>query len=288
MTNITITNEIKDEYIKVFREVFLTPKTNKFTAKSKRFFTFLKSDLHFTRYKNIYDLLISDDIHNLIKIYGSISTNEDNYDIYNDFRSKWAKKLVELLSIKTCPYCNRNFVVNFDNGTTVELDHYFPKNEYSYLAISLYNLIPSCHTCNHKKSTQKLKIYPYKESFSDYMKFDYKVKKLPFNESNIDLLIVKKKNTRKYRKKINNYEKILNISNLYEEHKDIVSELLQKKEIYNDSYIDELMQKYEGTLFKNREDLLRLITCGYVSDDDLHKRPLSKLIKDISEELNLI
>jgi len=47
------------------------------------------------------------------------------------------------------------------------------------------------------------------------------------------------------------------------------------------------MQKYEGTLFKNREDLLILVTCGYVSDEDLHKRPLSKLIKDISQELKI-
>ena len=75
---------------------------------------------------------------------------------------------------------------------------------------------------------------------------------------------------------------------VYENHKDIVAELLQKREIYSDSYIDDLLNQYEGSLFKNREDLLRLITCGYVSDEDLHKRPLSKLIKDISEELKLI
>jgi hypothetical protein len=79
-----------------------------------------------------------------------------------------------------------------------------------------------------------------------------------------------------------------NISSLYQNHKDIVVELIQNAQIYNDSYIDELMINYEGSLFKNREDLLRLITCGYISDEDLHKRPLSKLIKDISEELKLI
>ncbi|WP_294880006.1 hypothetical protein, partial [Sulfurimonas sp. RIFOXYB12_FULL_35_9] len=81
---------------------------------------------------------------------------------------------------------------------------------------------------------------------------------------------------------------VFELKDLYDNHKDIILELIQKAEIYNESYIDELMQKYEGTLFKNREDLLRLVTCGYVSDEDLHKRPLSKLIKDISEELNLI
>ncbi|MGB3962330.1 MAG: hypothetical protein WBK95_08860, partial [Sulfurimonas sp.] len=78
------------------------------------------------------------------------------------------------------------------------------------------------------------------------------------------------------------------LQTLYNEHKDIVLELIQKAQIYNESYLDELMQNYEGTLFKNREDLMRLITCGYLNDEDLHKRPLSKLIKDISEELGLV
>ena len=78
------------------------------------------------------------------------------------------------------------------------------------------------------------------------------------------------------------------LEDIYKEHKDIVLELIQKAEIYNESYIDELFNRYEGTLFKSREDLLRLITCGYVTDEEINKRPLSKLIKDISEELELI
>lgn len=42
------------------------------------------------------------------------------------------------------------------------------------------------------------------------------------------------------------------------------------------------------TLVKNEEDLLRLIFGGYISDEDLHKRPLSKLTKDILEQLEII
>lgn len=288
MIRVNITQEIKDEYIVILKKVLLTPKTKKFTASTKIFFKFLKSNLYINRYKQFFELLINDDIHSLIRRYGVISTSMEDYKIYDDFRTKWAKKLVQLLGIKVCPYCNRNFVVNFAlNGTTVELDHYFPKDNYPYLAINLYNLIPSCHTCNHKKGTQKLKIYPYKESINDYLSFSHNLTKLPYEEDNLELLTIKNKNTRKVRKKINNYEKVLNISSLYDNHKDIVLELIQKAQIYNDSYIDELYQNYEGTLFKNREDLLRLITCGYINDEDLHKRPLSKLIKDISEELKL-
>ena len=123
------------------------------------------------------------------------------------------------------------------NNTTVELDHFFPKKYYPYLAISLQ--------------------------------------------------IIQKDNSEKIKDKILNYDKVLNTTSLYKNHKDIVLELIQKSIIYNDSYIDELAHNYSG-LFKNREDLLRLITGGYVNDEDINKRPLSKLTKDISEVLGLI
>ena len=81
----------------------------------------------------------------------------------------------------------------------------------------------------------------------------------------------------------------LKLEDIYNEgYIDIVQDLIEKSEIYNDTYIDELLTQYEGTLFKNREDLQRLITGGYINDEDINKRPLSKLIKDISEELELI
>jgi len=288
MINITITEDVQAEYVKTIRRVLLTPRTKKFTIKTKRFYQLLKNDLHFTRYAQVLDLLISDNIHNLIRRYNTVTTAEENYNIYDDFRKEWANKLVTLTNINVCPYCNRNFIMNFKHTqTTVELDHFFPKSEYPYLAISLYNLIPSCHTCNHKKGSNKLKIYPYKESINDYIKFSFTISRLPFHVNNIDLLMIKKKNTRKNRKKINNYENVLNISALYDNHKDVVLDLLQKRVIYSDSYIDELFEQYEGILFENREDLLRLITCGYVSDDEIGKRPLSKLTKDVSDELGL-
>jgi 5-methylcytosine-specific restriction endonuclease McrA len=288
MIKITITQEIQDEYVKTIKQVLLTPKTKKFTVKTTRFYTFLKNELSINRYSQVFNLLTNHDIHNLIRQYRTIPTDEKNYDIYNDFRKEWANKLVTLTNVKVCPYCNRNFIVNFNKReTTVELDHFFPKSKYPYLAISLYNLIPSCHTCNHKKDNKKLKIYPYTESINDYVKFSFKLNKLPFSLENIDLLTIKKKNTRRNRKKINNYEKVLNISTLYANHKDIIIDLIQKEAIYNESYLDELLTQYEGTLFKNREDLQRIISGGYVSDEEIGKRPLSKLVKDISDELGL-
>lgn len=44
----------------------------------------------------------------------------------------------------------------------------------------------------------------------------------------------------------------------------------------------------KAKLFKNKEDLLRLIFGGYIADEELGKRPLSKLTKDILEQLEII
>jgi hypothetical protein len=201
---------------------------------------------------------------------------------------------IKKLDVKVCPYCNRNYIFNFtksgNHEATAQLDHFFDKSSYPYLAVSAYNLVPSCSTCNQRKSAKQLDVfYPYTESFNEYAKFEYTLQPITktgtfFDEEQIKLDIKSIKNS----KRVEEHIEVFNLRNLYNEHKDIVSELLVKAEIYNESYIDELFNQYEGTLFKNREDLMRLITCGYITDEEINKRPLSKLIKDISEELELI
>jgi hypothetical protein len=206
---------------------------------------------------------------------------------------------VKDLDVKVCPYCNRNYILNFQKkgkeNATAQLDHFFDKKKYPYLAISIYNLVPSCGTCNQRKSTKQENIfYPYLESFNNSVKFSLKgiksrdeLKKENldfFDEKRIELdyKILNDKD------KVEKHIEVFNIKNLYNEHKDIVSELLQKRVIYSDDYLESLLDEYEGKLFNNKEHLLRLITNGYIEDKDINKRPLSKLIKDISEELDLI
>lgn len=206
---------------------------------------------------------------------------------------------VKDLDVKVCPYCNRNYILNFQKkgkeNATAQLDHFFDKKKYPYLAISIYNLVPSCGTCNQRKSTKQENIfYPYLESFNNSVKFSLKgiksrdeLKKESidfFDEKRIELdyKILSDKD------KVEKHIEVFNIKNLYNEHKDIVSELLQKRVIYSDDYLESLLDEYEGKLFNNKEHLLRLITNGYIDDTDINKRPLSKLIKDISEELDLI
>ena len=204
-----------------------------------------------------------------------------------------AYDLAQKLKVNVCSYCNRNYTFTIRNksskSTRPDFDHFYDKGTHPILALSFYNLIPSCILCNSRlKSTAKFSInthlHPYKDSFNDYAKFKLKIINSMFfyDEKAFELKLV---TTDIKAEKI---KEDFALEVLYQEHKDIVLELIEKREIYPDSYIDDLFHQYEGTLFKNREDVLRHITGGYIEDKDINKRPLSKLIKDISEELDLI
>ena len=79
------------------------------------------------------------------------------------------------------------------------------------------------------------------------------------------------------------YIELFKLEELYKQHKDIVLELLIKKAYYPQSYIEELSK-----FGFSKDEIYRYLFSNYNKDEDLHKRPLSKLIKDISTELGLL
>jgi hypothetical protein len=214
--------------------------------------------------------------------YKAFSRKDAKYGAYN---------LAKKLQVNVCPYCNENPTYTIDEDTKItrpEFDHFYDKATFPVLSLSFYNLIPCCHICNStlKGSTKfstSTHIHPYSDSFDKKAEFKLKIKDSTFYHS-VDGFKLKLKF---YDKRAEKSAEVFKIQERYEQHKELILELIQKQEIYPESYIDELLTNYEGTLFKNKEDLLRVVTCGYISDEELGKRPLSKLIKDISKEVGL-
>jgi len=220
-------------------------------------------------------------------------------DIFIDFyENRWDKiedydryTFVTKHELKTCPYCNMGYILisqkdeKGENGLRPEIDHFFPKTIYPYLAMSFYNLIPSCKVCNHTKSN--------KNTFEDKLLSPYEIDsttfKLTYQPKNMNFLQIKKENYNfnsfdiKFKKIDEHSNKYFKLDKLYEQHKDVVLELLIKKTIYTKSYINELKKNFKFT----DEEIYRLLFCNYQKSDNLHKRPLSKLIKDITQELGL-
>lgn len=217
-----------------------------------------------------------------------ISTTSDTSIAYN---------LVENLGIKTCPYCNRNyisFVKTKKKKTRPQLDHFYPKAIYPFLACSFYNLIPSCSACNHMKSDDdsykdekdRNLVHPYNVKDGDFT-FSYTFYNLGILKS-IDEKNIRFEDEEKIKITLDTkYEKnndYFQLETIYQNHKDIVIELILKEINYPKSYIQELIKNGFGT----EEEIYRFIFSNYLEIDNLHKRPLSKLTRDIVQELGIL
>jgi len=219
-----------------------------------------------------------------------------NYDKAQGKLSKFQPKIStffeENVEVHTCYFCNIEFINKFKksdgkfkNGFT--LDHYMDKGKYPYLALSLYNLIPSCYTCNSKiKGIREIDTLSPSSSHFD---FDKKVTFKTFMQNdNLQIeepkdfaLLLKEDFTDVYEKYIDVFE----LDGRYAYHKTKVIEMINKRKVYPDSRIKELATLTQKTHEEVKQDLFG----AYLYDtDDLHKRPLSKLTKDIATELGLI
>ena len=192
--------------------------------------------------------------------------------------------LSKMLNIRTCPYCNRSytFTLNKDCKTRPEYDHFYPKSVYPCLALSFYNLIPSCPVCNHLKKEKEIDLNPYlinaendsiKFKFEDIegiktvadIKFRLECKEEHFGEKNIQEL---------------------GLNELYSEHKDFIKEIMDKAIAYNSSYYDSLIESFRH-MGLNVQDIDNLIWGTYTENDKINKRPLSKLTRDILEHYKI-
>ena len=97
---------------------------------------------------------------------------------YEQFRdSKGAREHFRRLGIKACPYCNAQYTISIGKTgkALCHFDHVYPKSDYPFLALSIYNLIPCCNYCNQAKSNDdplhKNFIHPFEDSISNKFKF---------------------------------------------------------------------------------------------------------------------
>lgn len=201
------------------------------------------------------------------------------------------------LSIKTCVYCNAQLAVVVEKtagGTQAkfQLDHIRPKSKYPFLAISFFNLCPSCGNCNSVKNDNSVKFDLYTEDSKDdlnpflfYVTKDSIVKYMKSYDE--ECLKVGFLSTDGYQALSKDHDKNFSITGIYNTQKDIVAELIQKKEIYTESYKRHLAKQFKD-LFKDESIINRLIIGNYDTVEDIHKRPMAKFTQDIARQLNLI
>lgn len=262
-----------------------------------------KSKLEILLNNNVLKEVITCEPEGLIEIierYSDYNTNiELSKFIYNIFvehgyiNGVKNYEFIKNIGQKTCPYCNRSYIYTLTNNNEVkpEIDHFYPKHKYPLLAVSYYNLIPSCPTCNgfgakgKKDPIEESLINPYLIESNDY-KFNVEINNINILNPISDIIDSSVSIKFSDDNLIQGNVSVFKLDELYKEHRDIVLELYVKSQLeYSQTYIDYL-KSYTELQFSD-EEIKRLITCNYMNDTDLHKRPLSKLMKDVAEQFEL-
>ena len=185
-----------------------------------------------------------------------LNRQSDDYKIaYKIFIKQSYEKIDKLsfisnIGLGTCPYCNMNYTFSLDRNKKVkpEIDHFYPKTVHPLLAVSYYNLIPCCQTCNGLGVKGNSSPYfvglksPYLISNDDF-KFGYKFKpnkefKSLYDNDSIDVF---------FEKKIQPNSDLFRLEDLYKEkHSDHVAELIVKGRVKYSRKYREYLNSYEG------------------------------------------
>lgn len=216
---------------------------------------------------------------------------------YNEFRVEYAHKIIEIIELKTCPYCNAMLAVVVPNSkggknARFQLDHFFPKSRYPLFCISFFNLIPSCGNCNITKGNKDVKLnldfhlYGLNTPLEGF-KFSipsHSVSTYLLTKNIQDIEIIFENGIDANKKYAEHHDQAYNINGIYNTQKDIVVELFWKAEAYNKTRINELAT----ILNLDKAQIKRMVIGSYVENEDIHKRPLTKFTQDIARQLKLI
>nr|WP_067060010.1 hypothetical protein [Mucilaginibacter sp. L294] len=206
------------------------------------------------------------------------------------------------LKVNSCPYCNSQFTFTIRNKrlkTRPEFDHFLNKGRFPYLALSFFNLIPSCSLCN--SGTLKggnlfsilTHLHPFLDNIEGLYEFKTKIDAVDFLVNGEDFTIALRPClgvSSLKRARAENSIEVFAINDRYRFHKDYASEILTKAYVYNNSTIESLFTSFEiggKKIFSSEAEIKELVLGNVLHPDRFHKKILSKLAKDVAEEFGL-
>ncbi|QHG23876.1 hypothetical protein [Pseudomonas sp. DTU12.1] len=118
--------------------------------------------------------------------FGKLLLKAFNYVSYRGSDHCYMRYQKLLFKEATCPYCNYGTAtiikVEKPAGASkimmlYDIDHFYPKHAFPYLALSFYNHIPSCKICNQTLKEGKIfrtntHIHPYQLCFDSIYRFE--------------------------------------------------------------------------------------------------------------------
>lgn len=222
---------------------------------------------------------------------------------YEGMRSVFFPMYFQDIGIKACVYCNSQLTVSIDSLVQLktkvrkdikakfQVDHYWPKSKYPCFSISLFNLYPSCASCNNSKSNNAVNFTLYQNKidlkpsgFSFKLVEASRLKYLYGGGTAEDLEFTFTEPTAAG---FETFETTFDVKGIYNTQKDVIAELLEKAKMYSPAYKKQLIKLFPN-LFSDANLANRLIVGNYVDGTEVHKRPMSKFMQEIAEQIGLI
>jgi hypothetical protein len=235
------------------------------------------------------------------KAISSVINKIIDYSLFDDLAYGISNKLGH----NTCPYCNRSYIHTIIDKRKKGLirptfDHFFSQTDHPLLALSFYNLIPSCYYCNSSLKGDKVMelathLHPYLEGFGNDIKFHILIKDNKPDKSHpenyhlflqTELQDFQPKYQKTFFSKTSGHDEhrgninLFKLNEIYNAHKDVVGELIVKCDSLSMSYADSLIGFFP-LLKTNKSEFYRFYFSNYFYESDFHKRPLAKMSKDI-------
>lgn len=229
-----------------------------------------------------------------------------DYEYFRDLthvkNDKWGgvPLMREILSrVKYCPYCNAETVYAVERKESPNepikcaFDHFYPKGRYPFLALSLYNLIPSCYRCNSQyKRDQFRRIlempHPYMDDIDDLARFvPLGIQETWFSGDESDALqLVLRSRRQKNERRISDYDNVFDVSNIYSQlFKREAVDALVKAKMFSPAYVSQLSEMFKGAGLEH-VNIKRLLFGTTLKHDNIDKERLSKLVIDMKETVS--
>jgi hypothetical protein len=213
---------------------------------------------------------------------------------YKDLRSNLLRQYIKDIKIKACVYCNAQYAITTykfraANGNakiigTYQFDHFLPESKFPFLCTSIFNLQPSCATCNESKSNRDAKFELYTsshdkqdvfrfelQSVDDYMKDDLENLHVELQSDNKDLL--------------DNHQDLFHIDQIYSQHTDVLQRVVVIMKSNNKAYRASLKESLTNLFPDGVQDPEYFFFGYYMQPEHIHLQPLSKMVQDVVKQL---
>jgi hypothetical protein len=192
---------------------------------------------------------------------------------YKAFRSsRSCINLLESIGLgsTTCPYCNYNKLdlvpnlgarnVSHDTTAYLDMDHFFSKVRNPFFAVSFFNLIPSCHSCNSTDKGAKVfsidsQIHPYFNSFDDYFRF--RVSLIAILGGVTDEVFIDSIQSRANDRTVNDFNLLAKYNHILPDIKSLLSRFIKYKRYIGTAEEPMFVELLLGEIPQDRKNILR-------------------------------